>query len=210
MKTYAVKSIFGPTIQGEGNGQGEVVLFLRLSGCNKWSGRAEDKATSACPFCDTDFVGGPRLTASEIIGDLLKLDPQLKVKTLVISGGEPTLQLDKELLEPLSKLWCVYVETNGSRRLKEDCLPFIHHVCCSPKQSWEDTLIQRIDSVKVLHPPQSKDRHITFWLDLGAEIYIQPVHDQNYEQNLRECLEICYQNPKVRLSVQLHKIIEVE
>lgn len=215
MKTYLVKSIFGPTIQGEGRGQGEVVLFLRFAGCNKWSGRAEDKATSACPFCDTDFVGGRKMTATDIVQELLALDPDLKVRTLVISGGEPTLQLDEHLAEVLSKLWCVYVETNGSRRVEQKTLDFLSHVCCSPKQSPEETKIQRINSLKVLHPAESPERSIfAFLKEFGhhrhLKIYIQPVMDQNYEANLAECVKICVENPKVRLSVQLHKVIGVE
>ena len=55
-KWYSVKSIFGPTIQGEGTLTGQVTSFLRFAGCNVWDGRPETKASSACPYCDTDFL----------------------------------------------------------------------------------------------------------------------------------------------------------
>lgn len=218
MKTYLVNESFGPTIQGEGKGTGEVVLFLRFAGCNKWSGRAEDKATSACPFCDTDFNGGDKLTAQQIVERLLRLDPSNEIETLVVSGGEPTLQLDEELAQELAKYWYVYVETNGSREFKQGVINFIDHVSCSPKQSPAETVIQRIDSLKLLHPPESFERGINAFSDDepfqnrygNPETFIQPVMDQNYEQNLESTLKVCYANPKVRLSVQLHKTLGVK
>ena len=54
--SYAVKEIF-KTLQGEGAQAGRASVFCRFSGCNLWSGREEDRATAACRFCDTDFVG---------------------------------------------------------------------------------------------------------------------------------------------------------
>src|SRR5579862_291671 len=54
--SYAVKEIF-LTLQGEGGQAGRAAVFCRFAGCNLWSGREEDRATAACDFCDTDFVG---------------------------------------------------------------------------------------------------------------------------------------------------------
>ncbi|MGH7713545.1 MAG: 7-carboxy-7-deazaguanine synthase, partial [Gemmatimonadaceae bacterium] len=54
--TYTVKEIFY-TLQGEGAQTGRPAVFCRFSGCNLWSGRESDRASAACNFCDTDFVG---------------------------------------------------------------------------------------------------------------------------------------------------------
>ena len=54
--SYAVKEIFC-TLQGEGAQTGRAAVFCRFAGCNLWSGREQDRATAACNFCDTDFVG---------------------------------------------------------------------------------------------------------------------------------------------------------
>ena len=54
--TYSVKEIFY-TLQGEGAQAGRAAVFCRFAGCNLWSGREEDRASAACTFCDTDFVG---------------------------------------------------------------------------------------------------------------------------------------------------------
>lgn len=217
MKTYAVKELFGPTIQGEGKGSGEVVFFLRFAGCNKWTGRPEDKASSACPFCDTDFVGGEKLTASQIILELETLRLGCPSSIIVISGGEPALQIDHELIAKLKEYgWTIYVETNGSREIPQAALDLIDHISCSPKQSAADTKIQRIDSIKILHPAERPERDIRHFLDdcfklqkRIADVYIQPVMDENYSQNLQDTLKICYTYAKVRLSLQLHKTIEV-
>jgi len=32
-------------------------VFCRFAGCNLWSGREANRATAACKFCDTDFIG---------------------------------------------------------------------------------------------------------------------------------------------------------
>jgi len=69
-RTYRVKEIFGPTIQGEGLHTGMPCLFVRLAGCNAWDGRPETRAASACPYCDTDFRGGEALALAEILSRL--------------------------------------------------------------------------------------------------------------------------------------------
>ena len=54
--TYSVKEMYY-TLQGEGVQTGRPSVFLRFAGCNLWSGREKDRATSVCRFCDTEFVG---------------------------------------------------------------------------------------------------------------------------------------------------------
>lgn len=54
--SYSVKEIFY-TLQGEGAQAGRAAVFCRFAGCNLWSGREQDRASAACTFCDTDFVG---------------------------------------------------------------------------------------------------------------------------------------------------------
>ncbi len=115
MKTYRVKSIFGPTLQGEGSFSGTCTLFLRFAGCNRWSGLEKDRAKSFCKFCDTDFREGESLTAEKIVE---RLDALGGPKRVVITGGEPTLQLDFELLSRLKASgYETHLETNGSRPL---------------------------------------------------------------------------------------------
>ena len=98
----------------------------------------ETRAASACPYCDTDFRGGDQLACGEIIDRLLQQtgDPQAQPERLgcVLTGGEPLLQADAELLQALVDHFAwVDIETNGTREA-----PLRHpriYYSCSPKRS---------------------------------------------------------------------------
>src|SRR5215204_5408118 len=118
---YAVKECF-LTLQGEGVQSGSRAVFLRFAGCNLWSGREADRATAQCNFCDTDFVGtdGP---GGGKFGDAKSLVDQVEAmwsegdanRLVVITGGEPMLQLDEALIRALhDRGFRVAVESNGT------------------------------------------------------------------------------------------------
>src|ERR1700761_6795860 len=107
--SYAVKEIFY-TLQGEGALTGRPAVFCRFAGCNLWSGREEDRASAACGFCDTDFVGtdgseGGRYADADALADkLAALWPErAHSKFVVCTGGEPLLQLDTKLIDALHR-----------------------------------------------------------------------------------------------------------
>lgn len=210
-KRYRVKSIFGPTIQGEGTYVGTVVKFLRLAGCNRWSGLEKDREASICRYCDTDFVGPgvERLTAETICERLNALGG--KTRTVVISGGEPLLQVDHELLSRLRvNGFYMHLETNGSLPLGR-LAHFFDHVTMSPKQTREQTRLERCDDLKILWPPIAPT--ITpdaFEWYSAREVYIQPIFDASYQENLKAAVELVTRERELRLSLQTHKIIGVE
>ena len=119
--TYAVKEAF-LTLQGEGVQSGRRAVFLRFAGCNLWSGREQDRASAQCNFCDTDFVGtdGPGGGKFAKAGDLAAHVESLwgegaGDRLVVITGGEPMLQLDSALVDALHQRgFRVAVETNGT------------------------------------------------------------------------------------------------
>lgn len=205
MKTYMVKNIFGPTIQGEGSASGTVVHFVRFAGCNMWDGRPETRAQSQCPFCDTDFRGGERLTIQEIITKLRNLG---SVQNIVLSGGEPALQANVDLIAALqANKYIVHIETNGSRVLPDG----IDHVTCSPKRPREELKIEWAHDLKLLFPPIKQGLEPEAFLDFPAENkFLQPVDDVNSEANLKATIAKLYTLPGWRLSLQTHKIIGVE
>lgn len=209
MKTYMIKEIFGPTLQGEGSHAGRPVKFLRFAGCNKWSGREADRAKSVCWYCDTDFVGGSRISAAEIIYELEKLGP---VKTVVISGGEPTLQLDVPLLEELRKFgYETHLETNGSNALGNR-KSLINHITMSPKQEPELTKLEYCHDLKILFPYiRATITPEAFKYFFAENRFLQPVHSgDQYEANLARAVETLYTLTGWRLSLQLHKILGVK
>src|ERR1043165_4768548 len=123
--TYAVKEIFY-TLQGEGVHTGRPAVFLRFAGCNLWTGREEDRAAAVCRFCDTDFIGtdgpggGKFSTAAELAEAVgAAWPPAASVFSrpfVVITGGEPLLQLDRELVDALHHEGLeIAIETNGTQ-----------------------------------------------------------------------------------------------
>lgn len=206
MRKYKVKEIFGPTIQGEGSHVGASVHFLRLSNCNKWSGKPEHKPKSICHYCDTDFVGGDLMTKEEIKDRFL----ELHADTVVISGGEPTLQIDEDLLRCLTGYFDLHLETNGSRALGE-LLRFFTHITCSPKQPYSETRLERCDDLKILCPYIHPQITLKDFKDFERKnTYLQPVMNENYKENLRETIDKVMGTKNVKLSLQVHKIIGIE
>lgn len=124
--TYSVKEIFF-TLQGEGRRIGKPAVFCRFAGCNLWSGREEDRAKSICQFCDTDFVGtdgslgGKFETARDLAAMINALWPVGQgERYVVLTGGEPLLQVDSRLIVELHHLdFEVALETNGSMAAPE-------------------------------------------------------------------------------------------
>lgn len=211
MRTYQVKEIFGPTLQGEGLHAGMPCLFLRLAGCNAWDGRAETRAASACPYCDTDFRGGEALTLASILERLAALQPATPVAGCVLTGGEPLLQADEALLAALARSFAwVDIETNGTR----PCPPRPGNVylSCSPKRIAGETQRTTPDWWKILVPDQ--EGFLDQALASGQPVFVQPVAGRHgvtgdaYARNLRRCVDLCL-GRGCRLSLQWHKYIGV-
>ena len=134
---YTVKEIFY-TLQGEGLQSGRPAVFCRFSGCNLWNGKNKDRMNATCQFCDTDFVGtdgpgGGRFEHAHTLVEALRTHwpkPDQPSKFVVLTGGEPLLQVDAPLLKALSKAdFEIAVETNGTQKAPEG----IDHLCVSPK-----------------------------------------------------------------------------
>mgnify|MGYP002577381672 FL=1 len=181
-KTYKVNEIFC-SLQGEGWFTGTAAVFLRFSGCNR-----------RCDFCDTDHFDGREMTAEEIVAEVARYCP----RHLVVTGGEPALQLDSELVRALkAEKFFIQVETNGSLPLPPD----VDWVTCSPKEApWE---IGRIDELKVVY--QGQDVETIASLLPAPRLFLQPCSGLN----IRETVEYILSHPRWRLSLQTHKFIDI-
>ena len=152
--TYAVKELY-VTLQGEGAQTGRRAVFLRFAGCNLWSGREADRATSVCTFCDTDFVGtdgpggGKFATADALAGAVAAAwGPGDEHRLTICTGGEPLLQLDTPLIDALhARAFAVGVETNGTQVPP----PGLDWVCVSPKAAAPLALTTG-DELKLVYP----------------------------------------------------------
>lgn len=204
MKTYAVKEIFY-SIRGEGLHAGKPAVFCRFSGCNLWSGREGDRASAVCRFCDTDFVGGERLTAAEITRRSLALWPGKLNRWCVLTGGEPALQSDWDLVRILRLAgFSVAMETNGTTQL-----PFRYDwLTMSPKAGTE--IKQRYcDELKLVYPQDG------IGPDDLAEIattnrYLQPMDGPDLGRNRDLAAAYCLDHPAWGISLQIHKLLGVK
>jgi 7-carboxy-7-deazaguanine synthase (Cx14CxxC type) len=209
--TYSVKEIFY-TLQGEGTHSGRPAVFCRFAGCNLWSGREGDRETAICRFCDTDFVGvdgtlGARYpSAVELAGKIASLWPAERASRpfCVLTGGEPLLQVDAELITELHRCgFEIAVETNGTIEAPAG----LDWICVSPKANAE--LKQRTgDELKVVVPQSGLDLDELAELPFGARL-LQPMDGPARQENTAWAIAKCLADPRWRLSIQSHKVIGI-
>lgn len=180
------------SLQGEGRFTGTPAVFVRFAGCNL-----------RCSFCDTEFTSYTEMSEEEIVRDVLNYP----TSCVILTGGEPTLQLTTSLLELLSNNQRkVHIETNGTHPLPEGP---IHWVTCSPK--YGQLNIQRIDELKVVYQGQDVEQFLH--MKPQPQVYsLQPCDTGNPERNkqiLDQTIQYILDHPQWNLSLQTHKILNV-
>jgi len=208
--SYAVKEIFY-TLQGEGAQAGRAAVFCRFTGCNLWSGREEDRAAAVCRFCDTDFVGadgtgGGRFADAAALADAVAAAwPGGGRPFVVLTGGEPLLQLDEALVAALhGNGFEVAVETNGTIAPAPAGLDW---VCVSPKAGAPLRLTEG-DELKVVVPQPGLDLDRLERLQFGR-FAVQPMDGPDAAANTRLAVEICLRRPRWQMSLQTHKLLGI-
>jgi len=204
--SYAVKEMF-LTLQGEGARAGRRAVFLRLAGCNLWSGREQDRAAAACTFCDTDFVGtdgvnGGRYEAADLARRAAGLWGEGPGAYVVVTGGEPSLQLDAALIEALhGEGFAVAIETNGTLPAPAG----LDWICVSPKAGTE--VVQRSgDELKLVWPQPGIDPEALAGWDFD-HFLIQPMDCDDRDAALAQAIAYVMDHPHWRLSLQTHKLL---
>lgn len=199
---YLINDIFY-TLQGEGYWSGRAAVFLRFSRCNLWTGREEDRASAVCTFCDTDFTKGTRMPLEELLEAVDSYRFPSGEPMVVLTGGEPLLQVDAELLDGLRrKGFYIAVETNGTRPIPDG----IDWVCVSPKPA--PLKVAKADELKVVYP-QHNLRPEQFAGFPAGDYWISPMDGPNLEANTQAAVEYCLANPQWRLNLQTHKQIGI-
>jgi 7-carboxy-7-deazaguanine synthase len=203
---YAVKEMF-LTLQGEGAQAGRRAVFLRFTGCNLWSGREQDRADAQCNFCDTDFVGtdgenGGRYEGAALARRAAALWGSSASALIVVTGGEPMLQLDTALIEALhAEGFEVAVETNGTVAAPAG----IDWICVSPKAGTE--VVQRAgNELKLVWPQPGIDPAALSEWDFD-HFLIQPMDCAESKAALEAAIAYVMENPRWRLSLQTHKVL---
>jgi len=217
---YSVKEMY-LTLQGEGAQTGRAAVFLRFSGCNLWSGLERERASAVCTFCDTDFVGtdgpggGKFKEAQDLARTVTSLWPEGQAERWVVcTGGEPMLQLDKDLIDALHAVgFKIAVETNGTLEVPRA----IDWICVSPKA--DAALLQSSGDELKLVFPQSGNHPDQFGDLAFTHFFLQPCDPsfgdtadikKQAQANAQACIEYCLANPKWRLSTQTHKVLGID
>lgn len=185
------------SIQGEGWHTGKAAVFIRFAGCNL-----------SCPFCDTNFKDYTEMSEDEIVDTACEIG--LGSHLVVITGGEPSLQLTDTLVDKLHKNgFMVAVETNGTRKL-----PFnIDWITISPKVDYVGErgkpVLARCSELKVVFDGEHEvsDYGIT-----AQNFYLQPCDTGNAEKNaeiVKKLVDYVKRNTRWKISLQTQKMLNV-
>jgi 7-carboxy-7-deazaguanine synthase (Cx14CxxC type) len=209
--SYAVKEMF-LTLQGEGVNAGRRAVFVRFAGCNLWSGREADRLAAICTFCDTDFVGtdgeggGSFPDAGTLADAVASLwGPLVGTRFVVLTGGEPMLQIDTALVDALHERgFSIAMESNGTIAAH----PGIDWICISPKAG--SSVVQRSgDELKLVWPQAGIDPEDYRGWDFNHHL-IQPLDEAGVsEAHVRTAIDYVIAHPGWRLSVQTHKALGI-
>lgn len=199
---YQINEIFY-SLQGEGVRAGEPSIFIRFSGCNQ----SCLKETHGFD-CDTEFVSGIKMSKEQILSRLKELSPDCT--WLVITGGEPLLQLDLNLVQSLKGAgYKLAIETNGSIEPQSEVLSTLDWICCSPKVAEHAVRLSRCDELKYVRGygqgiPKPKLKNSKYKL-------ISPAFDgaRIDPATMEWCIALVRDNPEWRLSVQQHKLWQI-
>lgn len=185
MKKYRINEIFY-SLQGEGFHTGRPATFIRFSGCNR-----------RCDFCDTDFADFVEMSLDEIMAEIAKYPS----RHVVLTGGEPTLQVDNDIVRALRKAdKYIQIETNGSNPVPDN----IQWVTCSPKEP--PYRVQRISELKIVFRDNGKFAETMRNLFDEDLCYLQPCSGENVAETVAYILE----HPWWKLSLQTHKLIDIK
>jgi organic radical activating enzyme len=223
---YAVKALWR-TVQGEGTQAGRAAVFVRLAGCNLWSGFERDRARDAarsgadCPmWCDTEFAppGAVKLSAPDLARATAEAGGA--VRFCVLTGGEPLLQADAALVRALhGEGFTVAVETNGTQRLADafgdDPADHPDWVVCSPKLPEGELVLEACDELKLVVPDYRPEAYGQFAERVRQHggrraLWLQPEDGPRLTEATRLALDLVFENPRWRVSVQTHKALGVD
>lgn len=193
---YNINEIFF-SMQGEGFNQGKKVVFIRLSGCNL-----------SCDWCDTDHS----MNFSYSVDDLFEHIKQWDCKSVIITGGEPSIYNLEPLLSKLKKngYW-IGIESNGTGDL-EPIKQYIDYITVSPKG---ETKQFDVDELRLVNDKLNLKKLKEYENKFNSKHYYLSPMDDNGKMNIEKTLEILGEINEEglkdwRLSIQTHKLAGIK
>ena len=198
---YRVNDIFY-SLQGEGYHTGRAAVFVRFAGCNL-----------RCPFCDTEFDTFQEMSADDILSDIQRHQTSDILPMVVLTGGEPSLQVDEELIGLLHLHgYYVAMESNGTRPVPQN----LDWLTVSPKGSIKDCGDRLPDELKIVFDEHTDPEvflslvpHAAIPQQRPTLLFLQPCDTGDAAKNAvitAQCIEYIKRHPKWRLSLQTHKL----
>lgn len=194
---YRINEIFY-SLQGEGFHSGTPAVFVRFSGCNL-----------RCAFCDTQHQVGELLSLQNIVD---KVNKYPVASLVVLTGGEPSLFIDEAFVAELKQKSGkkIAIETNGTRPLPTN----LDWVTFSPKSAFEGgdlepCVLTACDELKVVFMDQDLAQYDSIE---AKHRFLQPCFVEDAEQrnaNMKSCVEAVKSNPNWRLSLQIHRVLDI-
>lgn len=190
------------SLQGEGHHAGYPAVFVRFSGCNL-----------KCPFCDTKHNDGIPMSDEDIIRavNLYKAD------WVILTGGEPALQIDEEFVHLLRRATGkrVAIETNGMQPVPAN----LDWVTVSPKTGLaqgadaECPGSRLADEIKVVDCGQDLEPYFTSsWRSESTLMYLQPCYvpdEKQFHVNRLGTVRRILADPRWTLSLQTHRYLQI-
>ena len=194
---YKINEIFY-SLQGEGFHSGTPAVFVRFSGCNLH-----------CAFCDTQHQRGVMMSMQEIVEEVNKYP---EASLVVLTGGEPSLYIDETFVAALKSATgkIIAIETNGTRPLPQN----LDWVTFSPKNNLaggddQPCILTHCDELKVVYLGQD----LSIYEGITAQYrFLQPCFCEDvvqFEKNMRACVEAVLAHPQWRLSLQIHRTLNI-
>ena len=194
---FKINEIFY-SLPGEGYHSGTPAVFVRFSGCNL-----------RCVFCDTRHQTGEMMSLQQIVDEVNNYP---NASLVVLTGGEPSLFIDEAFVAELKQKTGkqIAIETNGTRPLPNN----LDWVTFSPKTAFEGgdleaCVLTQCDELKVVYLGQDLAQYD------GIEAkyrFLQPCFVEKAEQrnaNMQACVEAVKSHPDWRLSLQIHRILNI-
>ena len=235
MGNYLIKSI-DKGIYGEGSRAGSAAVFVKFASCNLWDGRPIDRIKgkgSCAQWCDANFAGGEKYSGGELLLRINALSPPDDCERwCVLTGGEPALQIDLELIKQLREYgWKILLETNGT--VDSDAVRSVDWLVVSPKRGGDVTVrggdelhMMLSDGEDWLAQELLDFGHARLWqyryvlpIDPlnGTEVEDTHLHSKGtikitgvkeaYDKAVKRCIKFVEENPAWRLSLQIQKFL---
>ena len=194
---YKINEIFY-SLQGEGYHSGTPAVFVRFSGCNL-----------RCSFCDTHHQTGTMMSTQEIVDEINKYP---MAPLVVLTGGEPSLFVSEAFVAELKQQTGkkIAIETNGTRPLPNN----LDWVTLSPKTTFEggdleSCVLKTCDELKVIYLGQDL---VQYEIIEAKHRFLQPCFVEDEDQrkvNMKACVEAVKAHPNWRLSLQIHRVLNI-